>query len=150
MQPLDLPAFDFRLQKKEKKPYIFDIIRKKYVCLTPEEWVRQHFLHYLINTLGYPKSLIKLESRVGFQQSRTDIVVYNRMILPLMIVECKAPHVAVSHMVFDQAARYNSMLKAQLLVVTNGLKHFCCKVDYKTSKYQFLKIIPCFSAEKDK
>ena len=145
MQQLTLPSFDYRLQKVNNTYYIFDRIRKKYVHLTPEEWVRQHFVHYLINHLAYPKSLIRLESGLRKKQQRTDILIYDRTGKPLMIVECKGPSIPIDNKVFDQAARYNMEIKAKLLVVTNGLKHFCCKMDYSSSTYAFLEAIPCFN-----
>jgi len=147
MQPLNLPSFTYKLRKVAKKYYIFDITRKKYVYLTPEEWVRQHFVNYLMGHLAYPKTLMSLERWAAQQRKlqRMDIVIYNRIGIPFMLVECKAPTASVDHHVFDQAARYNVQVKAQYLVVTNGLEHICCHMNHqKLPGYAFLDNIPNF------
>lgn len=132
MVKLNLPAFEFELKKDKEKIQIFDLLRKRYVVLTPEEWVRQHFVHYLINHLHYPKALIKLEGGLIFNklQKRSDIVVFDREGKPWMIIECKAPALKISTRTVHQASIYNFTLKAKYLVVTNGLKHFCYQTDW--------------------
>ncbi len=146
MQPLNLPVFAYKIQPSQEGYYIFDVIRKKYVRLTPEEWVRQHFLHYLTGHLSYPPALIRLEQRVQYNhlQQQPDIVVYDRSVKPWLLVECKAPHVHLSHDVWGQIARYNAHFNAQLLAITNGLEHFCWQLDYEQGKHTLLPAIPPF------
>ena len=147
MQVLNFPTYKFRIKSNENKYSIFDIIRKKYVILTPEEWVRQHFIHYLIHDKGYPISLIAIEKKLHVNKlmKRADILVFNSNGNPLIIVECKAPSIALTQSTFDQIARYNSTLNAEYLIVTNGLKHLYCKTDHKKEQYVFLKNIPDYS-----
>lgn len=147
MQPLNLPTYKFRIKSNENKFSIFDIIRKKYVVLTPEEWVRQHMIHYLMEEKDYPLSLIAIEKKLTINKltKRTDILVFNTDGLPEIIVECKAPSVKITQASFDQIARYNLKLKANFLIVTNGLEHFYCKMDFKNEKYIFLENIPNFT-----
>ena len=144
MQELNLPSYQFRLKSSENKTLIFDIVRKKYVVLTPEEWVRQHILHYLIEEKKYPISLIAVEKqlKINSRIKRTDIVVFNRDGNPEIIVECKAPSVAISQDAFDQIARYNLSLHANYLMVTNGLAHYYCQIDLKNETYLFLEELP--------
>ncbi|MDP3353452.1 MAG: type I restriction enzyme HsdR N-terminal domain-containing protein [Flavobacteriaceae bacterium] len=144
MQELNLPNYQFRIKSNENKLFIFDFIRKKEVVLTPEEWVRQHFLMYLVTEKKYPASLIAVEKKLilNTMTKRTDIVVYNSNAKPEIIVECKAPHVNITEEVFDQIARYNLKLDAQYLIVTNGLQHFFCQIDTKNETYLFLEDIP--------
>ena len=144
MQALDFPAYDFRLKNSENKSYIFDPIRKKFILLTPEEWVRQHVLQYLIKTKGYPASLINVEKEIKIYDTkkRYDIVVFNSDGSIFLIVECKRPKVAITQAVFDQIARYNLKLQASLLMVTNGLHHYYCAMDFEQERYHFLKEIP--------
>lgn len=144
MQELNLPNYQFRIKSNENKLFIFDFIRKKEVLLTPEEWVRQHFLRYLVDEKKYPASLIAVEKKMNLHQTtkRTDIVVYNQNAKPEIIVECKAPNVPISQEVFDQIARYNLKLDARFLVVTNGLQHFYCQIDTENERYFFLDDIP--------
>ena len=148
MQPLNLPTFDYKIQYFKEGYRIFDVIRKKYIRLTPEEWVRQHFLHYLTNHLGYSPALIRLEQGVKYNhlQYRTDILVYNRAAQPLLLAECKAPQVPLNHDTWAQIARYNAQINAQLLVITNGLQHFCWRLDYDQGKHILLPSIPNFDA----
>lgn len=131
---------------KDGQDLVYDWIRKKYVVLTPEEWVRQHFLHYLVNGLKYPKSLIKVESglKVNKMDKRSDILVYTREARPFLLVECKSAQVPLTGKVFDQLSQYNKALKAQYLVITNGLKHYCCQMDYLSNSYEFQARIPEF------
>jgi len=147
MQPLNLPTYKFRIKSNENKFSIFDIIRKKYIVLTPEEWVRQHMVHYLMEEKQYPISLIAVEKKLTINKltKRTDILVFNTDGLPEIIVECKAPSVKITQASFDQIARYNLKLKANYLIVTNGLEHFFCKMDFKNEKYIFLENIPNFT-----
>jgi Type I restriction enzyme R protein N terminus (HSDR_N) len=130
-QVLNLPAFAYQVKKIEDKPYIFDIIRRKYIMLTPEEWVRQHVLHWLINDYKYAKSLIKIETGLQYNSlaKRTDIVVYDRLGDVFMLVECKAPQVALNQSVIDQALRYNAVLKAKYILISNGIKHFIFEIN---------------------
>ncbi len=144
MQKLNLPEQTFRFKKEEDKTYIFDDFRKKFVVLTPEEWVRQNFLMYLTNELDFPKSLISVEAGLKLYQriKRTDIVVYDKQGSPVLIVECKAPEIKIDEKVFDQIVRYNMALQVNYLIVTNGLNHYCCQLDYEKNTYNFLKTIP--------
>ena len=144
MQQLNLPTYKFRIKSTKNKYVIFDIIRKKYVSLTPEEWVRQHIIHYLIEEKNYPVSLIAIEKKITINNltKRTDILIFNTGGLPHIIVECKAPSIKISQDAFDQIARYNLNLNATYLMVTNGLSHFFCKMDFENEKYVFLENIP--------
>jgi hypothetical protein len=144
MHSLNLPPFEHNIRNTEGKPQIFDNLRKKWLVLTPEEWVRQHFVHYLIHYKQYPKSLIKIEGGLKYntRSNRSDVVVYNSTGEALLLVECKAAAVPLTQQVFDQAARYNHVVKAKYLVITNGLKHFCCEIDHAAGKYVFLQDVP--------
>jgi hypothetical protein len=145
MQPLNLPSYEYRRREgKNGKPEIFDPIRRKFVRLTPEEWVRQHLLHYLVHHKGYPASLIVVEAKLSYNNlvKRGDIVVYGPNGKPLLVVECKAPQVPVTQAVFDQAAMYNMSLQVGILVVTNGLDHFSCRIDHRERSCLFLAEIP--------
>ena len=144
MQELNLPSYDCRLRKDGENVRIFDLIRKKYVALTPEEWVRQHFINFLINEKNVPAGLMILEKKIimNTMSRRPDILVHDRQGEPVMIVECKAPDVNISQDTFDQIARYNSVINAPYLVVTNGLQHYCCHMKYADNSYQFLEDIP--------
>lgn len=130
------------------KKLIFDVIRRKYVALTPEEWVRQHFVHYLIEQLGYPQELLANEVEVSLNgtSKRCDTVLYDRDLQARMIVEYKAADVNISQKVFNQIMRYNMVLKVQYLIVSNGLEHYCCKLDYSNNSYEFLSEIPSYSS----
>ncbi len=147
MQLLNLPHFACKIQTSRAGYQIFDVVRRKYVKLTPEEWVRQHFLHYLVDHLAYPKALVRVEKGVPYYalRYRPDIVLYNRCGQPFMLVECKAPHVAISKQeIWGQIGRYNAHFKAPLLVVTNGLEHFCWQSDHVSGGYRWLSAIPHF------
>ncbi|MDL2231917.1 type I restriction enzyme HsdR N-terminal domain-containing protein [Porphyromonadaceae bacterium OttesenSCG-928-L07] len=124
---MSLPPFEYKVKKQHGVVYLYDIIRKKYVVLTPEEWVRQHFIHYLINDRQYPAPLIDVEKLVEINglKRRFDIVCYDRNATPLLIVECKAPNISLSQSVFDQAFEYNSILAARYVAITNGIRHWC-------------------------
>jgi hypothetical protein len=144
--PLNFQAYPFKLKQDEKAIYIFDEIRKKYLVLTPEEWVRQHVVKFLINEKGYAKSLIKLEGglKLNTLQKRTDIVVFNPQGEKILLVECKAPAINITQKTFDQIARYNIIHKVPLLMVSNGLQHYFCKIDFNTSSYSFVESLPHF------
>ena len=146
MEPLNLPAYDFEIQEREGKTAIFDPIRRKFVRLTPEEWVRQHFVQYLIQELGYRPALLAVEAGFTYQrmQRRADLVVYDRSGRPMVMVECKAPEVAIQQATFDQVARYNKVVQARYLMVTNGREHYCYQVDYEDKSYRFLDRPPAF------
>lgn len=146
MQQLNLPTYDFKLKNSENKTLIFDKLRKKYFVLTPEEWVRQHFVQYLITVKRYPETLIALEKQfiINNRKKRTDILIFNNTGNHNVVVECKAPSVKITQDTFDQIARYNLKLKANYLIVTNGLNHFYCKMDYDNETYIFLKDIPAY------
>jgi len=146
MEPLNLPAFQFKLKQTGLNRQIFDAIRKKYVALTPEEWVRQNFIQFLIQNKKFPASLIAVEAglKINQLQKRLDVLVYNKQGIPHLMVECKAPHIKISQDTFDQIARYNMLFKVKYLVVTNGLQHFCCKMDYSENSYSYLETVPDF------
>ncbi len=144
MQKLNFPTYTFRFKNSENKPYIFDEIRKKFVILQPEEWVRQHCVQYLIKEKKYPKSLINIEKelKINGLKKRYDIVIFNSDGSIHLIVECKSSKIAIKQDTFDQIARYNLELNATYLMVTNGLNHYYCSVDFEEERYQFLKDIP--------
>lgn len=144
MYRLNLPQYEIKITKRNGKPYILDTLRRKYVSLTPEEWVRQHFVHFLIGQKGYPDSLLanEVELRVGDKRLRCDSVLYNREAQPVMIIEYKAPTIALTQRVFDQISVYNMLLHVDYLVVSNGLQHYCCRMDYENGTYTFLTDIP--------
>lgn len=147
MTNLNLPTYSFKIKSKENILYIFDILRKKNVVLTPEEWVRQNYIQFLISEKKYPKSLIAIEKQLKINNliKRTDILIFDKNGLPYIIVECKSPKVKITQDVFDQIAKYNLKLKAKYLIVTNGIKHFYCQMDHQQMKYDFLKEIPDYS-----
>lgn len=146
MKALNLPPYEFRLRETAGQKQIFDEIRKKYVALTPEEWVRQHFVRFLVEEKGVPAGLMAMEKSLTYNamQRRPDIVAHDRHGQALMIVECKAPEVSIRQETFDQIAKYNAVLHVPFLVVTNGLKHYCCWMDYDKQSYRFLPDIPSF------
>ena len=146
MQQLHFPPYHFTLKNRENKPYIFDEIRKKYVRLNPEEWVRQHVIYFLLKTHNYPKSLINVEKEflVNGIKKRYDLVVFYPDGRIYLLVECKAPKVAITQKTFDQIARYNLKINATYLMVTNGLEHYYCQMDYKAQLYHFLKELPVY------
>ncbi len=142
MEKLNLPEFPAKVKQVDGKAMIFDIIRKKYVQLTPEEWVRQNFIYYLVNFLDYPKSLIKVESGLKYNRllKRSDILIFNRDVEPLLLVECKSSELKITQDVIDQAAVYNKSLNARYLLVTNGMQHLCWKISDNGN--QLLEEIP--------
>ena len=146
MQALNFPAYRFKLKSNENKTLIFDVIRKKYVVLTPEEWVRQHVLRYLIEVKNYPTSIMAVEKQllVNGLRKRFDILIFNKKGLPEIIIECKSPKIKLSQETFDQIAQYNLNLKANFLMVTNGLDHYFCVLDYINERYNFLTELPVY------
>lgn len=148
MQELNLPEYDFKIEQKAEGNTIYDIARKKFIALTPEEWVRQHWIHYLHKELNYPLSLMVIEAgvKVNQLQKRADIVIYNKLKQPYLIVECKAPKVSLNNDVFNQIITYYSTIKAEILIVSNGLKHVCFKFNHETKQTEFLKDIPSYNS----
>ena len=144
MNRLNLPSYETKIREANGRRTIFDILRRRYVSLTPEEWVRQHFIHYLIEHLGYPASLLanEVELQVGQKKLRCDSVLYGLQAEPRMIMEYKAPTIMLTQKVFDQISVYNMLLHVDYLIVSNGLQHYCCRMDYDNQKYLFLKEIP--------
>jgi hypothetical protein len=147
MEQLNFPNYTFTLKNKENKTYILDLIRKKNLLLTPEEWVRQHCLHFLISNLGYPPGLINVEKQiqVNGRIKRYDIVVYSSDGSVNILIECKAPTIKITQDTFDQVARYNMALKSNYLMLTNGKEHYFCVMNYEDKSYQFIKEIPRYS-----
>lgn len=147
MIPLNLPSFEIKLSGTAEKPTIWDILRQKFIALTPEEWVRQHFVHFLIEHKGYPAALLanEIQLKCGDKTLRADSVLYSRELRPRMIIEYKAPHITLTQKVFDQISAYNLLLHVDFLVVSNGLQHYICKMDYDGKKYLFLEDIPEYS-----
>ena len=146
MQQLAFPAYSFRVKSSENKTTIFDVIRKKFIVLTPEEWVRQHVVHFLIEDHNYPKSLINVEKviKVNGTTKRYDVVVFKPDGSIFLLVECKAPKVKITQHTFDQIARYNLTLKGEYQMVTNGLEHYYCQIDYQAETYHFIPEIPLY------
>ena len=147
MTVLNLPSFDYKIKKEKDRLFIFDIIRKRYIALIPEELVRQHFVSYLISYKGYPLGLIgnEISLRLNGQNRRCDTVIYDIYGSPLMIIEYKAPHITLNQEVFNQVIRYNIALKVKYLVVSNGINHYCCVMDYDNMCPHFLKEIPDYN-----
>jgi hypothetical protein len=144
MKKLNFPTYSFRFKNSENNVAIFDEIRKKFILLTPEEWVRQHTLHYLIQDNKYPKSCINVEKliKINTLNKRYDVVVFQTNGEIFLLIECKAPEVAITQQTFDQIARYNLVLKAKYLMLTNGINHYFCQMDFENEKYIFLKELP--------
>lgn len=147
MWQLNLPKYNFRIKKQNEKYLIFDSQRKRYVSLTPEEWVRQHFIRFLIEEKGFPPALLAVEKQliVNGLQKRCDAVLFNREAQPVLIIEFKAPTVAINQNTFDQVAVYNSGLNVDYFIISNGLEHYCCKVNKETQNYDFLTELPGYS-----
>ena len=150
MLALNFPKYSFRFKNSENKIAVFDELRKKFVVLTPEEWVRQHVVKFLTLDKNYPKNHINVEKqlKLGKLTKRYDVVVFYPDGKIKVVVECKAPHIKITQEVFDQIARYNLSLKADYLMITNGLQHYFCKLDYKEEKYHFLPEIPDYISSK--
>lgn len=145
MEILNLPEIDCNIRKKGGKTEIFDIIRKKFIVLNAEEWVRQHFVHYLINHLNYPKALFKVESGLSYNtlKKRSDILVFDRNTSPFLLVECKSYKIKLNQAALEQIGIYNKTIGAKYLVITNGINHFCCEMKIN-GEYQFLSSIPLY------
>lgn len=150
MLKLNFNSYNFKIKIKDNKKFIFDIIRRKYILLTPEEWVRQHCLHHLIEELNIPASLIQVEKAIstGNTKGRFDIIAFNPDGTVYLLVECKAVHVEINQSVFDQIARYALNMKNSYLMVTNGLSHYFCQIDNEQKQYLFLKQIPNYQEQK--
>ncbi len=148
-QKLNLPQFDVKIKKEEGKVLIFDGIRKNFFLLTPEEWVRQHFLRLLIDHYKYPRALIKVETGLRYNKllKRSDIIIYDREGKPFLLVECKSADQKINQSSFDQASVYNMTIKARYIAITNGLKTFCCKISQETKKYEFIPDLPQMSEQ---
>jgi hypothetical protein len=146
MTPLNLPTYSFKVKKSEGKVWIFDPSRKKYVVCTPEEWVRQHFVNYLIQDHRYPKSLFRIEGSLAYNtlQKRSDILVHDRLGKPWMLIECKSPSIKLSQRAFNQVAIYNMTIGAKYIAVTNGMVHFCCVAPKPGQEGKFLDEFPQF------
>ncbi len=144
MTQLNLPSYEFKTTQKDGKSLIFDVYRRRWVKLNPEEWVRQNFVRYLVEERQYPAALVAVEHslQINRQAFRADAVVFSISGKPLLIVECKAPEVKITQKVFDQIVRYNFQFQVDFLIVTNGVSHFCCKIDKTNLTYEFLKEIP--------
>lgn len=144
--PLNLPTCELRTQQQQGRTRVFDVLRQRYVALTPEEWVRQHFVHFLIDVCGYSAALMGNEVQLSLNgmSRRCDTVVYDRQLRPRMIVEYKRPDVSITQRVFDQICRYNMVMQVDWLVVSNGLQHYCCRMDYERQTYEFVSGIPPF------
>jgi hypothetical protein len=146
LKQLNLPSYSFKISGKEDQKMIFDPVRRRYVKLTPEEWVRQNFIQYLVYEGKYPAGLMGVETmfRLNKLKRRLDILVHNRAGNPVLIVECKAPEVKIDDKVFDQIVCYNMGLKVPYIIVTNGIDHYACKIDHENNKYEFLLVIPLY------
>ncbi|MBP3566690.1 MAG: type I restriction enzyme HsdR N-terminal domain-containing protein [Paraprevotella sp.] len=144
MFALNLPQYPIKVTKRDGRHFIFDDLRRKFVALTPEEWVRQHFVHYLTEQKGYPTGLIANEIQLNLNGTtkRCDTVVYDKQAHPRVIIEYKAPHIEITQKVFNQISRYNMVLHVDYLIVSNGLQHYCCRMNYKENTYEFLQDIP--------
>ena len=141
---INLPPYETKFREQGGKRQIFDVLRRKYVALTPEEWVRQHVVHYLMDYKGYPKGLLanEVELVIGEKKLRCDTLLYNRALQPQMIIEYKSPEIDLTQRVFDQITAYNFLLHVDYLIVSNGRQHYCCRMDYERQSYQLLKEIP--------
>jgi hypothetical protein len=144
---INLPRYEIKFREQCGKRQIFDFLRRKYVALTPEEWVRQHFVHYLVSQKGYPKGLLanEVELVVGKKKLRCDTLLYNRLLKPQMIIEYKSPEIELTQRVFNQITVYNFLLHVEYLIVSNGRQHYCCRMDYDQRSYQFLRDIPDYA-----
>ncbi len=146
MHHLNLPPFEVNIRGTREKPQVFDFLRNRFVALTPEEWVRQHFTHWLVEHKGYPKGLLgnEIELKVGDKRLRCDSILYDKSAQPQMILEYKAPTIQIQQKVFNQISAYNLLLHVDYLLVSNGLEHYCCRMDYEHHRYTFLQEIPAY------
>lgn len=144
---INLPPYEIKLREQNGRRQIFDFLRRRYVSLTPEEWVRQHFVHFLIEQKGYPKGLLanEVEQKIGDKKLRCDTLLYNKELRPRMIIEYKAPEIAITQRVFNQITVYNFLLHVDYLIVSNGRQHYCCRMDYEKEEYTFLQDIPHYT-----
>lgn len=144
MRQLNLPPYQFRTKEEEGTTFIFDQIRKKFLVLTPEEWVRQNFIEFLLDEYNYPRSLFKCEEGLKYNKMlrRSDILIYDRNGHPFFLIECKAPEIKIDKKVFQQVSVYNQTLRAPFIAVTNGLEHYICKIDLAVGEYEFMNEIP--------
>ena len=148
MLALNLPKTELKVISKDGKQQVFDVLRRRFVVLTPEEWVRQQFVHFLIRHKGYPAECIGNEVSItlGATKKRCDTVIYGNHAEPLMVIEYKSPNVEITQKVFEQICRYNIKMKVEWLVVSNGLQHYCTRIDYENGTYQFVEDIPAFTS----
>ena len=146
MMTLNLPPAELRLSQRNGQTMVFDFLRRRYIKLTPEEWVRQHFVHYLVHHKGYPQELLANEVSLVLNTTskRCDTVLYDKEARPLAIMEYKAPSIQLTQKTFDQISRYNIVMRVPFLMVSNGLQHYCCRVDYETNVCTFLPEIPSY------
>jgi hypothetical protein len=144
---INLPPYEIKLRNQNGRRQIFDFLRRRYVALTPEEWVRQHFVHFLTEQKGYPKGLLanEVEQKIGNKKLRCDTLLYNKDLQPRMIIEYKAPEIAITQRVFNQITVYNFLLHVDYLIVSNGHQHYCCRMDYEKGEYTFLQDIPHYT-----
>lgn len=152
MQKLSIPEYALKIRSSaDSKQEVFDMFRKKFVSLTPEEWVRQQFLQFLIIVKKYPASLIAIEKGliVNQLQKRFDAVVFNKKGKPIVLIEFKSPTVRLEQKVFNQISAYNFRMKVKYLIISNGLQHYCCSMDYENQTFQFLEKIPDFNELND-
>lgn len=146
MENLNIPYFQSRIEQRGEKKFIFDPFRKQYLILTPEEWVRQQFLHWICNDFGYPKGLVAVETPLKYNKlkKRADAVIYNSQLKPVMIIEFKSPQVSITEKTFEQAVRYNFAFKTPYIILTNGLTHYCCFINHNQKKVEYLSQIPLY------
>ena len=144
MWQLNLPEYSFQIKKQKEKLFIFDSLRKRYVKLTPEEWVRQHFIRFLIEEKSYPAAYLAIEKQLNMNgmKKRCDAILYNVNVEPILIIELKAPNVLISQATFDQVAVYNAKLKVDFFMISNGIEHFCCRVNTENARYEYFSEIP--------
>ena len=147
MTQLTLPPYEARIKATGPHQQIFDVLRRRYVALTPEEWVRQHFVHFLMEHKHYPKGLLgnEIELRIGEKKMRCDTILYDSMLQPRMIIEYKAPEIEITQQVFNQITAYNMILRVDYLIVSNGMQHYCCRLNKELGQYEFLQDIPDYS-----
>ncbi|MCM1347683.1 MAG: type I restriction enzyme HsdR N-terminal domain-containing protein [Bacteroides sp.] len=146
MPRLNLPPYQAKIKIVDGKPKVLDILRRRFVALTPEEWVRQNFVNYLISYKGYSSALMNNEVMLSFNgmTRRCDSVLYTNTLVPKMIIEYKAPNIGITQKVFDQICRYNMVLHVEYLIISNGMNHYCCKINYESQTYTFLEEIPLY------
>jgi hypothetical protein len=146
MDRLNLPTYEIKTRQQNSKTYILDILRRRFVSLTPEEWVRQHFIHFLVEHMHYPTALLanEVELEIGKKKLRCDSILYSKNLSPRMIIEYKSPEIEITQKTFNQIFAYNTLLHAEYLVVSNGIHHYCCKIDYENRSYNFVSNIPFY------